>query len=294
MVDVKQIKHIRAAPFTLMTSVIHAILAFLVAIILLLGLGVLAAIPQLSAISGVLLTLGVALIILIPLTAFFYNIVGAFVLALLYNVLAPKVGGIKLGMEGEEVKSIPVVSYALIMACISAILTFILGLYVGLAGAPVLSLASAIIPQLTDATGAFVAMFGGIWAVFWIILMPILVFIFSFIGMALYALFYNIIIPKVGGVKLIFAEAGSAFELTNIPIVPAALALAVVQAVFGLLQGLIYLIQYGMLGDVVNGFVMLIVQILSSFIITFIFIALAALIYNLIQPKIGGVKLELE
>ena len=112
--------------------------------------------------------------------------------------------------------------------------------------------------------------------------------------MALYALFYNIIIPKVGGVKLIFAEAGSAFELTNIPIVPAALALAVVQLVFGLLQGLMYLIQYSMLGDVGAGLVMLITQILSSFIITFIVIALAALIYNFLQPKIGGVKLELE
>ena len=294
MVDVKEIKHVRAAPFTLMTSVIHAILAFIVAILLLLGLGVLAAIPQLSAISGVLLTLGVALVILIPLTSFFYNIVGAFVMALLYNVLAPKVGGIKLGMEGEEVRSIPVVSYALIMACISAILTFILGLYVGLAGAPVLTLVSAIIPQVTDATGAVMAMFGGIWAVFWIILMPILVFIFSFIGMALYALFYNVLIPKVGGMKLIFAEAGTDFELTNIPAIPAALALAVVQAVFGLLQGLLNLIQYGMLGDVVTGLVALIVQIISSFIITFIFIALATIIYNLLQPKIGGVKLQLE
>ncbi len=294
MVDVKEIKHVRAAPFTLMTSVIHAILAFIVAILLLLGLGVLAAIPQLSAISGVLLTLGVALVILIPLTSFFYNIVGAFVMALLYNVLAPKVGGIKLGMEGEEVRSIPVVSYALIMACISAILTFILGLYVGLAGAPVLTLVSAIIPQVTDATGAVMAMFGGIWAVFWIILMPILVFIFSFIGMALYALFYNVLIPKIGGMKLMIAEAGTDFELTNIPAIPAALALAVVQAVFGLLQGLLNLIQYGMLGDVVTGLVALIVQIISSFIITFIFIALATIIYNLLQPKIGGVKLQLE
>lgn len=138
------------------------------------------------------------------------------------------------------------------------------------------------------------AMFGGIWAVFWIILMPILVFIFSFIGMALYALFYNVIIPKIGGMKLIFAEAGTDFELTNIPVVPAALALAVVQAVFGLIQGLLNLIQFGMLGDVVAGLVSLIMQIISSFIITFIFIALAAIIYNLLQPKIGGVKLELE
>ncbi|MDD3753074.1 MAG: hypothetical protein PHQ17_00755 [Methanobacterium sp.] len=294
MVDIKEIKHIKTAPFTLMTSAIHAVLAFIVAIILLLSLGVLAAIPELSAISGVLLTLGVALVILIPVTSFLYNIVGAFVIALLYNVLTPKVGGIKLGMEGEEVKSIPVVSYALILACISAILTFILGLYVGLAGTPVLTLLSIIIPQVTDATGSFMAMFGGIWAVFWIILMPILVFIFSFIGMALFALFYNVLIPKIGGIKLIFGEAGKAFELTNIPAVPAALALAVVQAVFGLLQGILYMIQYSMLGNVVGGLVVLIVQIISSFIITFIFIVLAAIIYNFLQPKIGGVKLELE
>jgi len=288
MVDIKEIKHIKTAPFTLMTSAIHAVLAFIVAIILLLSLGVLAAIPELSAISGVLLTLGVALVILIPVTSFLYNIVGAFVIALLYNVLTPKVGGIKLGMEGEEVKSIPVVSYALILACISAILTFILGLYVGLAGTPVLTLLSIIIPQVTDATGSFMAMFGGI------ILMPILVFIFSFIGMALFALFYNVLIPKIGGIKLIFGEAGKAFELTNIPAVPAALALAVVQAVFGLLQGILYMIQYSMLGNVVGGLVVLIVQIISSFIITFIFIVLAAIIYNFLQPKIGGVKLELE
>jgi len=33
MVDIKEIKHIRAAPFTLMTSSIHAILAFIAAIL---------------------------------------------------------------------------------------------------------------------------------------------------------------------------------------------------------------------------------------------------------------------
>ena len=140
-------------------------------------------------------------------------------MALLYNVLAPKLGGIKLGMEGEEVKSIPVVSYALIMAmykCNTNIYTRTVH-WTGRCSC-ILTLTSAVIPQLTNATGAVMgAMFGGMWALFWIIVMPIMAFIFTFIGMALFALFYNIIIPKVGGIKLIFAEAGSAFELTNIP-----------------------------------------------------------------------------
>jgi hypothetical protein len=309
MVDIKEIKKIRAAPFTLMTSSIHAILAFIAAILLILFFGTIAAlIPGMGLFASFITLLGLSIIILLPLTSFFLNIMYAFVLALLYNVLAARVGGIKLGMEGEEVKTIPVVSIALILSCVVAILTFIMGLYMGLAGSSVLSLISGIIPiaanvaanatNATDVsalpTGAGMAAISGIWALFWIILMPIVAFIFSFIGYALFALFYNVLIPKVGGIRLIFAEAANGFELTNIPVMPAAIALSVVSAIFGLLQGLLNLAQFSMMGDVLGGFMMLIVQIISSFIMTFIIVALATLIYNFLQPRIGGVKLVLE
>ncbi|MGZ4857691.1 MAG: hypothetical protein ACXVZU_04970, partial [Methanobacteriaceae archaeon] len=129
MVDVKEIKHIRATPFTLMNASIEAILAFIAAIIFVIAFGLVAAfIPQLSALGGILALIGVAVIILAPLTAFFINIMFGFVLALLYNLVAPRVGGVKLGLEGSDVKSIPVVPLALIMACISAIIAFIVGL----------------------------------------------------------------------------------------------------------------------------------------------------------------------
>ena len=177
--------------------------------------------------------------------------------------------------------------FFLILSCISAILTFILARRLSCRN-PVLTLLSVVIPEVTEATGTFIHVRRYLYV--FDHSDAILVFIFSLNGT--FALFYNV--NTVGGIKLIFAEAGSTFELTNIPAVPAALALAVVQAVFGLLQGILYLIQYSMLGNVVGGLLVLIGQIISSFIITFIFIVLAAIIYNFLQPKIGGVKLELE
>ena len=302
MVDIKEIKHIRAAPFTLMTSSIHAVLAFIGAILLILLFGTVAAlIPGASMFAAFITVLGLAIIILWPLTAFFLEILYSFVLALLYNLLAPKVGGIKLGMEGDEVKSIPVVAVALIMSCIGAIITFIFGLYMGLAGSSVLSLISGVIPIAATATGnstvesvftgAAAGAASGIWAVLWIIAYPIAVFIITFIATAIFALFYNIIIPKIGGMKLIFAEAGTAFELTNIPVVPLALSVSVVMAVLGAIYGLLMGI---LTGDIVIAIIWLITYAIVWFVMYFIILAIAAVVYNFLQPKIGGIKLELE
>lgn len=305
MVDIKEIKHIRAAPFTLMTSSIHAILAFIAAILVILFFGTIAAlIPGVSMFAGFITVLGLSIIILWPLTSFFFNIVYAFILALLYNLLAPRLGGIKLGMEGEVVKSIPVMSFALILSVIVAILTFLTGLYIGLAGSSVLSLVSGVIPvaanlaadatNVTNATlptGGMMAAISGIWALFWIIILPIAMFILTFIAYALFAVFYNIIIPKVGGLKLIFAEAANGFELTNIPVVPAALSISIVMAVLGAIYGLVMGI---MTGDVVLAIIWLISYAISWFVMYFIMIALATVFYNFLQPRIGGIKLVLE
>jgi hypothetical protein len=309
MVDVKEIKHIRAAPFTLMSSSIRAILAFIAAIIFVLAFGLVAAfIPQLGALTGFLALIGVAVIILAPLTAFFINIMFAFVLALLYNHVAPLVGGIKLGLEGSDVKSIPVVPLALIIAWITAIIAFIVGIYLALAFAPIFSIISTATPVIAQAvanatnatnmtipTGAAVGAAGWILALVSIIVVPILAFIFAFIGSALFAIFYNVIVPRVGAAKLEFASvSGNVFELTNIPAVPAALAIGVVFAIFGLINGLFNLISYSMAGNAVGGVISFITNIISGFVMYFIIVALIAIFYNMLQPRIGGVKLELE
>jgi hypothetical protein len=309
MVDVKEIKHIRAAPFTLMNASIEAILAFIAAIIFVLAFGLVAAfIPQLGAVAGFLALIGVAVIILAPLTTFFINIMFGFVLALLYNLVAPRVGGIKLGLEGSDVKSIPVIPLALIMACISAIIAFIVGLYLALAFTPIFSIISTATPVIAQAvanatnatnmtlpTGAAVGAAGAIFALISIILVPIMAFIFAFIGTALFAIFYNVIVPRVGAAKLDFAPvSGNVFELTNIPAIPAALIMGVVFAIFGLINGLFNLISYSMAGNAGGGIVNIIITIIVNFVMYFIIVALIAIFYNMLQPRIGGVKLELE
>jgi hypothetical protein len=201
-------------------------------------------------------------------------------------------------MDGNNVASIPIVPFALILSIIMAIWTFIVGLLITTAFLPVTGLISTAIPMIGNATnmtaltgagfGALVA-FG---AIFFIIILPILVFIGGFISNALFAVFYNFIATRVAKIQLNFtAVAGSWFDLTEIPIVPAALALAIISAVFGLIQGIL---NIGAYGDILVGIGALIGNIIGSFIWTFIVTAISVFLYNFLVPRIGAIKLALE
>ena len=112
MVDVKEIKSIELVPFTLMTSSVSAILALIYAIVLLIVFGVLAAV--IPAAGLVFASLGLSMLVIFPIGSFLVYITLSFVTALIYNMLVPRLGGIKLGLEGDEVKNVPVVPFALI------------------------------------------------------------------------------------------------------------------------------------------------------------------------------------
>ncbi|GAB4306998.1 MAG: hypothetical protein Kow0019_02370 [Methanobacteriaceae archaeon] len=306
MVDVKEIKSVKIVPFTFMTSWITAISGLIVALIILLFSGIIAAIFP-ANLGGLVAGLGIASIIVLPIGGFLTNIVWAFVTAWIYNLLVPKVGGIKLGMEGNEITNVPVIPLALITSLIMTIWAFIIGLILTAIAAPFLGILS-VIPQLLttfpglannttaiEGMGAAVGASGILIAVILIIAVPIVVFIGSFIGYALSAVFYNILIPKVGGIKLELAAAAHKFtEITNIPVVPFALAVAVVATVWGIIQGLLNMAMWISQGDPVGGVVSLIANIVISFISAFIAYAITALIYNFLSPKIGGIELELE
>ena len=305
MVDVKEIKSIELVPFTLMTSSIGAILALIYAIILLITFGILAAVIPTAGL--IFASLGISMIVLYPIGTFLVYITLSFVTALIYNMLVPRLGGIKLGLEGDEVRTVPVVSFALIMAGVAAVWAFIIGLLLAALIVPVTTLVSTIIPlvssiaanatNLTPATlptGSVVGTGGVVIAVLLIIALPILVFVFGFIGHALAAIFYNYIIPRVGGVKLLFAPAGTNHEITSIPVVAASLALASVAVIFGIIYGIIGLINGLAAGNASMGVGSLIGNIIGSFIGTFIMVALITIFYNFLAPRIGGVQLGLE
>lgn len=293
MVDVKEIKSVALTPFTRMSAAIYGVLGFIAAFVLLIALTIVQAagvIPQLGQFN-VVTGLGIPLIILIPIGAFFTTLAVSFFSVMLYNALVPRLGGVKLELEGNEVVKIPVVSYALILSAIGAIWAFIAGLALAAVISPIFSLISTlpaaanITANITAATGGAMptgAGFGAIGVIMSLALiigLPIMVFVFGFIWSALFAIFYNYIVTRVAKIKLEFAAiSGNLHELKHIPVLPTALAVALVYAILGLLG-----ILSGNYGEFISNFVMY-----------FIETALIALLYNYLAPRIGSIKLNLE
>ncbi len=277
-----------------MSATIYGILGFIAAVLALIVLtivqatGVVSQIGQFNVITGV----GIPLIILLPIGAFFSTIAVSFFSVILYNALVPRLGGVKLGLEGSEVENIPVVPFALILASIGAIWAFIVGLVLAAVISPLLSVigtlpeAANITANFTNATGSALpsstnfGAIGIIMSVALIIGLPILVFVFGFIWNALFAIFYNYIVTRVAKINLEFAAISETLhELRHIPVFPTALAVALVYLLLGIISGVLS----GNYGEFITNFVMY-----------FIETALIAILYNYLAPRIGTVKLNLE
>ena len=295
-----KIKKVKLAPFTMMYAWNKAILTLIFAIIfVIVGVALATFIPQLAPLLRFLAVFGLSVIIISPIIAFMVNVVINFISAGFYNLLVPKVGGIQLDMEGSELKSIPIVPFSLILACVAAIWAFIIGVILAATIAPLITLSSNTIPfiarAIASAINATIPTGAIVLVLLLVIGLPICVFIIGFILASLFAIFYNYIAIKVTKVKLEFVTViGTINELTHIPVLPAALAGGVVMAMFGLIVGLILLVNLSMAGNVVGGVIDLIYEIIAYFTVYFIAWALLAIIYNFLQPRIGGFKLELE
>ena len=296
MADKLEIRSIKIVPYTLMTSSISAVWAFIFAIIFLLFAGATAAlfssipltnvtgVPYFSmgAFATMIVAFSVALLIMAPVYAFIGNIATAFLITLIYNLLVPRLNGIQLKVEDlRHIKEIPVVPFALITAAVAGVLAFIFALIYGPYFGAITSISSAFAGILT--------------AIGIIILMPIVAFIVVFIVMAISAFLYNFLAPIVGGVKFNFVNVKEAwFGIDSIEIIPFALILAVIFAIWGLLVGIIWLIIFLIAGSAVSGIIALIAIPIIDFIVVFIVLAITAFIYNFLAPRIGSVKLELE
>jgi len=294
MVDVKEIKSVKLTPFTKMSASIYGILGLIAAVVVLIALaivqatGVITQLGQFNVVTG----LGIPLIILFPIGAFFTTIMVSFFSALLYNTLVPRLGGIKLEIEDSDVENIPVVSFTLILATIGAIWAFIVGLVLAAVISPLFSLISTlpeaanITANFTNVTGAALPSgvdFGAVGVIVTVLLiigLPILVFVFGFIWNALFAIFYNYLVTRVAKIKLEFASiSGNQHELKHVPVLQTALAVALVYAILGLI--------FGILSRNYTEFI-------TNFVQYFIETALIALLYNYLAPKIGSIKLNLE
>jgi len=293
MVDIREIKSVKLASFTRMSASIYAILGFVAAIVSLIILIIVQAaglVPQLGQFN-IVTGLGIPLIIILPIGAFLTTLAASFLSAMLYNALVPKLGGIKLELDGKDVVKIPVISFTLILSAIGAIWALIAGLLLAAFIAPLLSvistspIAANITANITNTTGTTIpdGAFGAagvILALLLVIGLPIMAFVFGFIWNALFALFYNYIVTRVAKIKLEFANiTGSLHELKHIPVVPTALAVALVFLLLGIISGILNG-NYG--------------EFITNFVFYFIETAIIALSYNFLAPKIGSIKINME
>lgn len=300
MVDLKEITSIDIVPFTLMTSSIQALMALILAIIFVITLGIISTSTPQAGQLGVVTSLGLAIIVIYPVGTFLLGVMVSFLTALFYNILAPRVGGVKLGFEGNEIRSIPVVPFSLITAFIEAIWAFIIGLLIAAVLVPLAGMIGTMAPlvaneTVTSGVTASLGVFGAFGSLFLIVGLPIIVFVVGFIGHALFAVFYNFLIPKFGGIKIeLLPKIGSMSEIKSIAVVATSLALGVVFAIFGLIQGILSLASISMTGNVTGGLISLFVTTVMFFVVYFIVVAIFTLLYNFLAPRIGGVEIGLE
>ena len=311
MINTKEIRSIKLASFTKITASIYGVLGFIAALLMLAALIIVqatGAIPQLAPQLGqfnFVTGVGIPLLVILPIGAFFITIIVSLFSAMLYNALVPKLGGIKLELDGEDVVKIPVIAFSLILSTIGAIWAFIIGLLTSALVAPLLSVINTssiaantpfittstysitanITSNLTNTTGTNIpdGTFGaaGIILAFLLVIgLPILVFVFVFISNALFALFYNYIVTRVAKIKLEFVNiTESLHELKHIPVIPTALAVALVYALLGIISGILDG-NYG--------------EFISNFVLYFIETALFAILYNYLAPKIGSIKINMK
>jgi hypothetical protein len=128
-----------------------------------------------------------------------------------------------------------------------------------------------------------------------IIGLPIFAFVIGFVGQLIFALFYNHIAIRISRIALKFTKiTGNLNELKSISAFPTALAVAIIFAITGFINGLYLLIGYIMEGNAINGIRYPIKDALGNFLEYLLLIALIVLIYNFMAPRIGGIKLSLK
>lgn len=98
----------------------------------------------------------------------------------------------------KEIKSIPVVSFALIVALVLAIIMLVIGIIMAILGISMYSM----MPYYFNMMGMMNYMYAGMGVLYFVVIMPITVFICGFIISAFAAIIYNLLAPRIGGIKL--------------------------------------------------------------------------------------------
>ncbi len=196
--DLKIIKNVPVVPFALMTAALGGIMVFLIMLIIgpLFAFGIQSAavasagatdIPGLASLGAFGFIGMIILIVGVPIGMFVSIFISSAIMAFLYNVLAPKIGGIEFNFTNVvgnffEIESIPVVKFALITTLVLTLFELIVGIVSLIIG---VATGTSVITVLIE-----------------LIVRIVMYLIFGFIIFAVTAFLYNYLRPRIGGIKL--------------------------------------------------------------------------------------------
>lgn len=233
-----------------------------------------------SHILGFFAGLGLLLLIVIPVLALVFGFVIGALEAWLYNIIAEKFGGAKLGLVKGLVQSLDPVSIARIVALIAGVVTLITFILMALFGV----LASSGI-------GALATLGLGV-------LETVFAMIIEFVIFIIVAVVYNYLARKIGGIRVNI----KANVLKRVEPVPFAKIYGIFTTILGLFYGIIFSLVFILASTVptsspymhafgaIGAFSIVVFPVLG-FIFGFAYAAICALVYNWIASKIDGIRL---
>ena len=280
MSNVKELKSIDLASFTIVTTAIAVLFSIISSIVIVIAIGL--ASPQALSVSAYIVST-------IIVGTFMYTIYNSFCEGYLFNILSKKVRTIKLAFKDEkELTKISTTETAMVISMILTIQVIIL------------YLASVLILPLLLSTVMQTLMYSGqdmlAYSLYQLILLvsqPTTIamiilgtFIISFVYVLLGSYIYNIIASKGRGAVFNLSKEDNMTVIESVDVMKLAIVSAVIGGVLNLILAIIVLTSGASITATLT-------NIIGGFISAFVNGALIAIFYNFVAPKFGKIKLEL-
>ncbi|MBQ2612799.1 MAG: hypothetical protein IJG19_02840 [Methanobrevibacter sp.] len=217
------------------------------------------------------------------------NIFLAFTEGYLYNILSSKFGFIKVDIEGDYIKKISTKETALIVGCISLIITLIIYLAFSLIIPLFLSSLMTILmygSQTNLAAALYQIMFlisNPLFIAIGILGSVIIVTVFTLLATYI----YNILASSERGILVKLTTEDKFTQLESITPLSFAIAIGAICLILNIVVGIIMVLSGVPIFNALT-------SILMSFVTGFISSYILAIFYNFLAPRLGKLKVELE
>ncbi|MDR2967724.1 MAG: hypothetical protein LBU74_07230 [Methanobacteriaceae archaeon] len=273
---IKSLKNIDLASITVIGASINFIWSVIIAILLLI---------YLSVITGSININVIILLLAMMFSVLIFSIPEYFGRAYLFNFLISKLKEINIKIvDMDKITNISIFSSALLCSIIALIISLIT--YPGILVA--ISLLSPVLQQLMFIEGGFFLIYAVIQ-----LSNPLIIaysFILTFISVVIATFIFNLISPKIGGLKLELTQEEDMTRIDSINYLNLALIFATIAATIGLVIGIIISIIAMNFAATIS---LIIYLIFGGFVGGFIVGGLTAILYNFLAPRMGGLKIEL-